>query len=195
MIPSALSGARIGPNAVIRLSEAMAAACGASRRDDMFIAAGLGHYLTSVPADMVEEDHVRRLHAALAHAEPAQANSIAADAGLRTGTYLLGNRIPRLAQMVLGMMPAKWAARVLLSAIGNHAWTFAGSGRFSFRVGRPSLLAIDGSPVCADPHAGSPMRHYYAATFERIFSAVLKRRVAVTVSDGPPDCCRMVLSF
>jgi divinyl protochlorophyllide a 8-vinyl-reductase len=193
--PSALSGSRIGPNAITRLSDALAEACGTHRRDDVFRAAGLEDYLRATPADMVAEDHVRRLHVALARAAPHEASLIAADAGLRTGDYLLANRIPGAAQAILGRLPVPWAVRLLLAAIGRHAWTFSGSGRFSFVPGRPVMLRIDASPVCADSQAGPSMRHYYAATFERIFTAILRRPVHVTVEDGPPDGCRMALTW
>ena len=187
---------RIGPNALIRIAEAIDAGHGARARDAVFAAAGLAHRLERMPEDMVEEDEVRRLHAALADVLGATAaERIAADAGRRTAEYLLAHRIPRAAQTLLGVVPAGLAARILLGAIGRHAWTFAGSGAFSFAAGRPLRLQIAHSPVCADPAAAPSMRVYYAATFARVFEAILRRRVRVDVVDGPADGCRMALAY
>jgi hypothetical protein len=69
------------------------------------------------------------------------AAEVARSAGRRTADYLLAHRIPKPVQALLKALPARLAARVLLSAIARHAWTFAGSGVFSASTGaraRPS---------------------------------------------------------
>lgn len=122
---------RIGPNAVTRLSEAILARRGAEARDAVFRAAGCAHHVVAPPGEMVPDEDVARLHAAL-HAAfgTGEARAIGAEAGRRTAAYLLANRIPRAAQRVLGLLPTWLGLRLLLRAIGRHAWTFAGAGAF-----------------------------------------------------------------
>lgn len=67
--------------------------------------------------------------------------------GRLTASYLLANRIPKPAQIVLGLLPARIGLKLLLKAIGGHAWTFAGVGTFSDRFGRLLTLAIEGEEV------------------------------------------------
>jgi len=54
------------------------------------------------------------------------------------------NRIPRAAQLVLRLLPAAPAGRILAGAIVRNAWTFAGSGRF--RVAAPGIFEIEATP-------------------------------------------------
>jgi divinyl protochlorophyllide a 8-vinyl-reductase len=68
---------------------------------------------------------------------PAMAAEVARDAGLRTADYLLANRIPKPVQVLLKHLPAPLAARVLLSAIRRHAWTFRRQRQLHAR-GRPA---------------------------------------------------------
>ena len=50
-----------------------------------------------------------------------------------------------------------------LSAIGRHAWTFAGSGRFSAQPGYPVVLTITQNPLCEGLHSKEAACAYYAA--------------------------------
>ena len=172
---------RIGPNAIVRVAEALEARLGAQVARSLFESAGLLRHWTHPPADMVNESDVACLQAALRAALGADlARFIARDAGRRTGDYLLAHRIPRPAQRLLGLLPPPLAARALARAIARHAWTFAGSGTFAFAPGRPFRLSIAGCPLCRDIRAEAPACDYYAATFERIFRALASPRARVT---------------
>lgn len=172
---------RIGPNAITRVAQAVIAQLGPDAAAALFRSVGLGHHLVRPPAAMVAEDDVARLQAALRFAcGPGLARRIALDAGRRTGDYLLSHRIPRPAQALLRCLPSPLAARALVNAIGRHAWTFAGSGAFSSTPGRPFVLAIAGCPLCRDIETETPACDYYAATFERIFGALVSRGARVT---------------
>lgn len=184
---------RIGPNAIIRVAESLPARIGAAATQAVFEAAGLAHYLREPPGSMVDEAEVRRLHEALRRELGwPLARDVAREAGVRTARYLLAHRIPRLVQRILKLLPAPLAARVLLAAIGRHAWTFAGSGAFSARAGRPVVLTIRGNPMCVGLRADAPACDFYAATFEGLFAALVHPRARVVetacTAQGAPAC-------
>lgn len=169
-------GARIGPNAITRVAEAL----GRDRAPRVFAVAGLAHHLRAPPEAMVDETEVVRLHRALRGVlGDREARRIARRAGELTGDYLLAHRIPAAARRVLRALPAALAAPLLLAAIRRHAWTFAGSGRFSATAGRPATLVIEGNPLCRGAVSDEPLCDYYAATFERLFRALVHPRARV----------------
>ncbi len=165
---------RIGPNAITRVAEVLAPRFGAAATLTLFEHAGLRHHLLAPPTDMVDEAEVRALHRALRDmlGGPA-ARGVARAAGERTADYLLAHRIPKPAQVLLKALPAALAARVLLAAVTRNAWTFAGSGAFSARAGRPCVLTIRGNPLCRDVTAAEPACDFYAGTFERLFRVLV----------------------
>jgi divinyl protochlorophyllide a 8-vinyl-reductase len=170
--------ARIGPNAIIRVAEALIAARGSA--EQVFARAGLTHYLAAPPESMVDEREVIALQQALrAELEPTAAAAIARDAGLRTGDYLLAHRVPKGAQRILKLLPPGPAARILLGAVGKHAWTFSGSGEFRFETGRPVRVTIADCPICRGAVAERPVCDFYSAAFERLFTTLVSRRTRV----------------
>jgi divinyl protochlorophyllide a 8-vinyl-reductase len=187
-------GGRIGPNAIIRVAEALRREGGEALAHRVFAAAQLGGYLGSLPGTMVDEAEVTRLHHALRLTLGAEgARAISRDAGRATADYLLAHRIPRPVQALLRLMPSRLAARVLMHAIGGHAWTFAGSGAFSFKAGRPVRFVLRGNPVCRGIVADAPVCDYYAATFERLFRALVHPRataIETACQAAGADACR-----
>lgn len=185
--------ARIGPNAVIQMGEALRAYAGREFQRDVFVRAGLQRYLDELPAAMIPQDEAIAIFRTLyqdAGVSLHDANAIARDAGLRTGDYILANRIPRIAQTVLKRLPKALAARALLGAIGKHSWTFAGSGRFSAKYGRPLVIEIAANPLAFDHCA------WHCAVFERLFGALVSRHAhAVCVRPTPNGSdCRFEIS-
>lgn len=200
--PEAVAG-RIGPNAVLRLAEALDARYGRARTAEVFGAAGQSHFLDVPPQAMVDECSVTALYVALPKQfGPAAAAEIAARAGVLTGEYLLEHRIPKPAQRLMKLMPAELAARTLLAAVERHAWTFTGSGTFARAAvhgppvpGAASVrwrLTVRDCPICRGARATGPQCWYYAATFERIFRAVVAGRTQVAETachaSGAPAC-------
>ncbi len=184
---------RIGPNAITRVAEVLPARVGEAATLELFRRVGLAHYLATPPERMVDEAEVRRLHHALRAALGGTLSAeIATAAGRRTGEYLLANRIPKPLQAVLKRIPAGLAARVLLSAISRHAWTFVGSGRFEVRLGRPVVLTIRGNPLCRELKTDLPACDFYAATFECLFRALVhpasRVREVACEACGDPAC-------
>ena len=185
----ALLAGRIGPNAVTRLAEAL----GPEPARAVFGAAGLLHRLADPPGRMVPEAEVTALHRA-ARSLLGEAGSEAAsrEAGRLTARYLLAHRIPRPLQWILKLLPAGLSARVLIRAIGRHAWTFAGSGSFRALPGRPMRLEIAHGPIARAAPADHPVCAYYAATFETLFAALVSPRTRVVETTceamGAPAC-------
>ena len=163
--------ARIGPNAIIQTGQALSALYGSGAARLIYEAAGLGAYLGDPPKSMIDEREPVALFAAIqATLPPAEADRVLAEAGHRTGYYILENRIPPIARHVLPMLPPGLSSRVLVSAISRHAWTFAGSGCFKGSVmgwSRPVVtLAIAANPL-ATP--GCP---WHGAVFQRLFASL-----------------------
>lgn len=183
----------VGPNAILRVCEALREHLGAERTTAALASAGLQGCLEQAPDAMVAEDDVARLQALVRSTlDVAGARAVLLEAGRRTGDYLLANRIPRQAQAVLRCLPEPLAARALARAIGRHAWTFAGSGRFSSRPGRVFEFRIEGCPLCRRLKSGAPACDYYAATFERLFGQLVHRHARAAEiacqARGDPAC-------
>jgi divinyl protochlorophyllide a 8-vinyl-reductase len=183
----------IGPNAVTQLTQALRDLAGETALRRVFDIAGAAGWLTAPPQEMVPERAVAALHRQLRRElPPAEAARVAARAGRLTADYILANRIPPLMRRLLPGLPAPLAGRVLLTAIGRHAWTFAGSGRFAARPGCPSVIAIAGNPFIAGEIASAPLCHWHAAVFERLFQALVHPRAAALETacgaTGAPAC-------
>lgn len=195
---SAVAG-RIGPNAIIRVAEALQHQLGRSLTTELFAAAGLAAYLDTPPTTMVDEAEARRLHGLLrSELGDRVAAAVSREAGVATANYLLAHRIPKPVQALLKWLPASLACRVLLAAITRHAWTFAGSGRFEAVAGRPTQLTIRGNPLCQGQRSDHPVCDYYAATFERLFRVLVHRntRVAeISCEARGDDACRFELRW
>jgi divinyl protochlorophyllide a 8-vinyl-reductase len=163
--------ARIGPNAITRLAQALPRHVGLRATRALFRSVGLEHHWTHPPQTMVDEADVRALHLALRREYgPVTAALAARDAGQLTAEYLLAHRIPRMVQGLLRGLPAGLAARGLLAAMQRHAWTFAGSGkvRSGMRMGH-AWLAIRGNPLCRGLVLEQACCDYYAATLQTLF--------------------------
>ena len=175
--------ALIGPNAIIHVAEAIRREFGPDQLMRVMRAARLGHLVNPPPAHMVSELDVASLHRAVAaNVEPSQGVEIMAEAGHRTARYLLANRIPAPARLVLKALPAPLAARLLLKAIDKHAWTFAGSSTFRFDARHPVRISLAGSPMFATPQPRRLAASYFEATFETLFRELVSKRARAATS-------------
>lgn len=166
--------ARIGPNAIIQMGEALRVHVGPERTAGVFVRAGLSAYLSAAPEQMVDENEVIALHAVLRRElDPTTFRTVSQEAGHRTADYLLAHRIPKPAQRLLRWLPPPLASRALLAAIRRHAWTFTGSGRFEATAGHPTVVSIADCPICRGVRAARPLCDYYRATFERLFAVLV----------------------
>jgi divinyl protochlorophyllide a 8-vinyl-reductase len=190
---------RIGPNAIIRVAEALEQRVGQRMTAQLFARADLTGHLEHPPTAMVDEGQACRLHALLRSELGQQVGAeVARKAGWATAGYLLAHRIPKPVQGLLKRLPAPWACRVLLAAISRHAWTFVGSGHFDARPGRPTVLTIRHNALCRGQQSDDPVCDYYAATFERLFQVLVHRdaRVSeISCEARGDDACRFELRW
>lgn len=199
-MPPAEAMGRIGPNAITQVADVLSARHGREFSRQLFAKAGLSRHFAHPPTQMVDEDEVTQLHAALHHClEDEEAARVSAVAGRRTAEYLLANRIPKGAQWLLKLLPKTLAARIFTRSIGRHAWTFAGSGYFSAaREAGGLLLCLHDNPACRELATGVPSCHYFTATFETLYRAILgpSVRVAeVACEAAGDDCCCFRVSW
>ncbi len=87
-----------------------------------------GYDLHALPTEMVDErEPLALVRAVLKEFGPSHSAAIMREAGQRTAEYLLGNRIPIVAQWVMRLAPRSVGAAILLKAMQSNAWTFAGT--------------------------------------------------------------------
>jgi divinyl protochlorophyllide a 8-vinyl-reductase len=189
---------RIGPNAITRLAQAITGLRGPGVTREVFAAAGRTHYLSHPPQSMVDEGEVIALHrAARERLGDDTIVSVAWRAGELTGDYILANRIPAPVRAVLPLLPARLSGDLLAKAVARHAWTFAGSGSFSYRRTDEGLeLTVRNSPLTRDLSADAPACHYYTATFQRLFRALADPNILVvetSCSAAGADACRFLV--
>lgn len=190
---AAQSAGQIGPNAVIRLAEALDGFESRAVTSRIFSACGVERYLERPPSDMVAEAEVASLHQEIHRAfGDNRARNIAWVAGRRTADYLLAHRIPRPAQKILRLMPAKLASRILVQAIKRNAWTFAGSGKVLATHRGGTVISIAHCALCRDCHSPVPYCDFYGAVFERLFAELVHARATVRevtcAAMGAPHC-------
>ena len=190
---------RIGPNAIIRTAEALRLLEGSGSTERVFRAARLDRYLSKVPEQMIDEGEVTSLQRSLCDLlGHDRARAVSAMAGRLTADYLLGHRIPTAAQAVLRRLPSRLASRFLSKAIAGHAWTFAGTGEFTVRHGRPTTFEVKGCPVCRGQTADHAVCDFYAGTFERLFSTLVHRdarAIEVACEAKGDSACRFEVSW
>jgi divinyl protochlorophyllide a 8-vinyl-reductase len=194
-----MAEARIGPNAIIRVGEALVAMQGRAVAADVFAAAGLSESMRDPPRGMVPEAQVTRLHGALRGLlGVTTARAVGAEAGRRTAHYLLGHRVPRPLVLLLPRLPAWLSARVLLRAVSRHSWTFAGSADFSAQAARPVAISLAGCAICRDAHEPGPLCDYYGETLAGLFRALVSRdcvAAQTSCAAAGASACRFQLAW
>lgn len=192
----------VGPNAILQTVASLRAHSG----DTLAVLAlqlATGRTLATLPEHPVDEREAAALMRTVRARCGDDADEVLRDAGRRTGDYLLRNRIPRAVQQLLRLLPAAASSWLLWRAASRHAWTFAGSGRFSYQVhwslrtGTFVELRVADSPLCRSYRAPVPQCAYYAGAFERLQRAVVGdrfrvREVECATSGG--EGCRFVAS-
>jgi divinyl protochlorophyllide a 8-vinyl-reductase len=164
-------GARIGPNAILQFVPVLEDAVGRARTAQLLAQAGI-IALPDPAMGLIDEGPAARLHQVVRQALPGDAARLAAQAGRRTGDYILAHRIPKPAQAVLKRLPSRLSARILSKAIAKNAWTFCGSGEFQLVAHWPPVFEIADNPVVGGEVANLPLCHWHAAVFERLFCAI-----------------------
>ncbi len=189
---------RVGPNAAIQLLNVLPLAADPETVRRIIVTAGVQDWAAEAPTDMVEERPVAALHRATRSILDSQsALAVLAEAGSRTGDYLLANRIPIWARAILKAAPAAVSSRLLARAIKAHAWTFIGSGRFVCDSSSSALnFEIWSNPFCAGEKSEAPGCVWHAAVFERLYQALVSPRAKVVethCSARGDACCRFAV--
>ncbi|RRR75448.1 MAG: bacteriochlorophyll 4-vinyl reductase [Candidatus Viridilinea halotolerans] len=177
----AVGGARIGPNSLIQTVGALEEQHGTQEAHRLLELMGHGELATQLPTTMVDEQEFIGLISALrGELGIAGAGKVLARAGERTAEYLLANRIPAPARFILPLMPRRLALPIFLKAIAGHAWTFAGSGRFSFMVERHgATLRLADCPEARGISADVPVCSFYTACFQALLRPLIDRKLTV----------------
>ena len=194
-LPAAASQpeALIGPNSVLQLEHALLEAGGSDLAWRVFKAAGCADLLEERPTAMLNEAIPKALFDVLFRILPVdEARAVAARAGHLTGLYILENRIPGFARVILKLLPARLAAPMLLKAIKQHAWTFAGSGQCSTGAGRAPHISIRRNPVAMPECVG------HRRVLETLFQALVspKAQIRHTCCEyAGDDICRFEIDL
>ncbi|MEQ8404216.1 MAG: bacteriochlorophyll 4-vinyl reductase [Oceanicaulis sp.] len=164
----------IGPNTVLQTEAALIAEGGPELARRVFERAGLAALLRNRPEAMIDQALARALFDALfAELPEPRARTLAAEAGRLTGAYILAHRIPKAAQAILKLLPARLAGPMLLKSIARHAWTFAGSGVCAVDAGPPVQLTITGNPIAI------PGCVWHAGVLEVLFQTLVSAKAQV----------------
>jgi len=184
----------IGPNAVIQLVAALKALGENEAMERLFADADRSAWIAAPPSSMIPAHEAARLHVGLRRVLPEnRAEAVLSLAGRLTAEYLLAVRIPRPAQIVLKILPARLAAAVLMKAISANAWTFGGADGFSYTVGSGVEATIRANPLCEGLTAEHPSCVWHAAVFETLFRALVSpatvARETQCCAQGKDYCC------
>jgi divinyl protochlorophyllide a 8-vinyl-reductase len=172
--PHATHPPRIGPNSIIRTVEALREAYGPAHAAEILRRGRRADLIDTLPAEMVDETDFTRLVLLLrSQLGGPTAERILRRSGQLTAVYLLQNRIPRPVQYVLKVLPRCIALKILLQAIGKHAWTFVGSGTFSFRLDKTLHISIGDCVECRGVQASAPVCSYYSGAFEHLLRTLI----------------------
>lgn len=181
-ITHAGTAGRIGPNAILQTYEELVAVLGV-RRAEALLHAATGRTADTLPLRMVDEAEVNALAQHVLHDLGPLGHGVLREAGHRTARYLLAHRIPKPAQLLIRALPPRTGAALLLSAIGRHSWTFAGSGDFAYRMDDVPWVRVIRCPMCRGLTAMAPTCDFYAGTFEGLLRALVARSAHVVETE------------
>jgi len=186
--------ARIGPNSVLHLVPLLDERLGAAERQRLLKLCGLD----DLPSDeqLMDEGPAAELHQVVRRLHPKLAPALTREAGTRTGDHIIKNRVPVAAMRVLRALPPWLAGPLLASVIEKHAWTFAGSGAFRVRSRQPLIFELRDNPVVRGERAQTPICHWHAAVFERLFTDMVDPRLRCVETHccaAGNDACRFEL--
>jgi divinyl protochlorophyllide a 8-vinyl-reductase len=184
-----MEAGRIGPNAILQLVDVL------ERRGEFDLCHSVleeaGGSRPPRDAGMLPEADCAAVHQTLRRLAVG-AEGILEEAGLATGDYILANRIPKLAQGVLRVLPGGLAAPILTTAIARHAWTFAGTGEFRVESSRPLVVSVARNPLVAGWRASTPQCIWHVAVFRRLYGRLVwpgvQVREVACCACGDPAC-------
>lgn len=168
-----LSQAKIGPNAIIQTVAALQDLHGAAEAATILQQAQHADLNDHLPTEMIHEAEFHTLAAALtAVLGLAQTQQVLRQSGQGTARYLLAHRIPKPFQWLIKQLPWRMGLALLLMAIRQHAWTFVGSGVFTYTLaGQPRLIIVRENP------ADEAVYSFYTGTFEALLQELINAQI------------------
>lgn len=182
------SVARIGPNSIIQTFNALQDRYDESKAKEIFKQAGHEKYIGNLPSAMVPEAEFHALVKTLVAAIGEKASAeILMDSGERTAAYLLRVRIPGIFQSLVKLLPAKMGMKLFLWAISKNAWTFAGSGEFSYAVNEKPKIQVNVTYPSLPTVAS-----FYGGTFTHLLRTLINPNTSIRTEakqrPGSIDC-------
>ncbi len=179
---------RIGPNSIIQTVAALEAKYGKSKTENILRKIGQGYIVGNLPKEMVEESKFHSLVIALQkEIGDGPTAAILKESGERTAKYLLKVRIPGIFQKFLKLLPRRPAFKLFLFAISKNAWTFAGSGEFSYTMNRPPEITVKVTyptlPVVGNFYLGT-----FTALLQELVNAKTKIKADIRKENGHIRC-------
>jgi divinyl protochlorophyllide a 8-vinyl-reductase len=161
---------KIGPNSIIQTVAALEEKYGKTKAENILRKIGQGYVIGNLPKEMVEESKFHSMVIALQKelGETTTA-AILKESGERTAKYLLKVRIPGIFQKIVKLLPARPAFKIFLFAISKNAWTFAGSGEFSYTMNRPPEILVKVTYPATHPVVGN----FYLGTFTALLQELV----------------------
>ncbi len=169
---------KIGPNSIIQTVAALEAKYGKTKTETILRKIGQGYIIGNLPKEMVEESKFHSLVTALQkEIGDSPTAAILKESGERTARYLLKVRIPGIFQKFVKLLPPRPAFKLFLFAISKNAWTFAGSGEFSYAMNRPPEISVRVT-FPSNPVVGN----FYLGTFTALLKELVNPKTTI-ISD------------
>jgi len=191
--------AKIGPNALIQTVTALRADYGDAQTAAILANSGQLALMRHDPTHMVRECEFDQLVTALAEGlGHSHAKRVLHRSGALTADYLLEHRIPGVFQQLLRLLSwrhlaHRFAMRLLLLAVSKNAWTFVGSGAFSYTLDRNAIICVESSMRYAGVASG-----FYGGTFERLVHSLIDADACVYFVHAAPDnpnLCEYIVEY
>jgi divinyl protochlorophyllide a 8-vinyl-reductase len=189
---------RIGPNSVLQTFRALK-----ELESEAIVAAiaARAEVPDPLPGGMIPEAwFVRLIRIVRETVPPERAEAVLRRSGACTAGYVGQNRIPRPIRWILAVLPRRLAVPILLQAFAQHAWTFAGAGRYAVEGPFPGAIVLDGCPTAraeASPPVTGPACAYYEAAFQGLLELAAPgvRVIETTCQAAGAPRCRFQISF
>lgn len=148
------------------------------------------------PGEAVRERQAAVLHQSLRRDYPDAAPAIQREAARDAVEWLMQNRIPARARLLLSGMPWGMAVWMLGRNAKQNAWTFGGSGKFT--VISTNEFQLTGNPLIKGEVSNSPICVWHEELFQHTFRRMAHSRlncVETSCMAAGADACRFHLTM
>jgi divinyl protochlorophyllide a 8-vinyl-reductase len=148
------------------------------------------------PGEPVRERQVAVLHQSLRREYPDLAEAIQREAARDAVDWLMQNRIPARARLLLSGMPWGMAVWMLGRNAAQNSWTFSGSGKFSL-LSTSEFQMID-NPLIRGERSNGPVCVWHEELLQHTFRRMAHSRLSCVETScmaTGADACRFRLSM